>query len=49
MKIRPVDIWPIILLAMLIVGVLGAMITGDVRWLGLAVLPCIVFAKWMRV
>lgn len=49
MKIKPADIWLISLLAMLIVGVLGVAITGDARWLGLAVLPCIAFAKWMRI
>ena len=49
MKIKAVDIWPIILLTMLIVSIIGVFMTGDARWLGLGVLPCIVFAKWMRV
>ena len=49
MKIKAVDIWPIILLAMLIVIIIGVFMTGDARWLGLGVLPCIVFTKWMRI
>jgi hypothetical protein len=49
MKIKPVDLWPLLLLAMLIVALIGVAITGDARWLFLAVLPCIVFAKWLRI
>jgi hypothetical protein len=42
------DIWAIILIAMFIVSVLGVAVTGDARWLALAVIPGAVFAKWMR-
>jgi hypothetical protein len=49
MKIRPVDLWPLTLITMFIVGIFGAGITGDVRWLALAVIPGAIFAKWWRV
>jgi len=49
MKIKPADLWPIFLLALLIVSIIGVFMTGDARWLVLAVVPCIVFAKWMRI
>ncbi|SCB51759.1 hypothetical protein GA0061099_102140 [Bradyrhizobium yuanmingense] len=44
-----IDLWPIFLLALLIVAIIGAAMTGDARWLVLAVLPCWVIAKWFRV
>jgi hypothetical protein len=45
---KPIDLWPIILIAAFIVGILGAAITGDVRWLALSAIPGAIFAKWMR-
>lgn len=48
-NVKPVDIWPIFLLALFIVGIIGVAVTGDVRWLGLSVLPGIVFWRWMRI
>jgi hypothetical protein len=45
---KPADLWPLILITMFIVGIFGAGITGDARWLALAVIPGAIFAKWMR-
>lgn len=44
-----IDLWPIFLIALLIVAIIGVAMTGDARWLFLGVLPCIVFARWMRI
>jgi hypothetical protein len=44
-----INLWPILLLAAFIVGILGAAITGDVRWLALSVIPAAIFARWMKV
>jgi hypothetical protein len=46
---KPLDIYVIFLIALFVVGILGAAITGDVRWLALSVIPAAIFAKWMRV
>jgi len=46
---KPIDLWPIFLIALLIVSIIGVFMTGDARWLFLGVLPCIVFARWMRI
>jgi hypothetical protein len=46
---KPIDLWPLLLLAAFIVGILGAAITGDVRWLALSVIPAAIFARWMKV
>jgi hypothetical protein len=43
------DIWAIILIAMFLVGLIGVAITGDARWLALAVIPSAIFAKWLRI
>lgn len=42
------DLWPILLIAMFIVGIIGAAVTGDVRWVALCVIPGAIFAKWWR-
>jgi hypothetical protein len=44
-----INLWPILLLAAFIVGILGAAITGDVRCLALSVIPAAIFARWMKV
>jgi hypothetical protein len=45
---KPADLWPLLLLAAFVVGIIGVAITGDVRWLALSVIPAAIFAKWMR-
>lgn len=46
---KPFDIYVIVLIALFIVGIVGAAITGDVMWLALSVIPAAIFARWMRV
>jgi hypothetical protein len=46
---KPFDIYVIFLIALFVVGIVGAGITGDVRWLALSVIPAAIFARWMRV
>lgn len=43
------DLYVLVLIAAFVVGVLGAMITGNVWWLALSVIPGAIFTKWWRV
>ncbi len=46
---KPFDIWVLCLIAAFVVGILGAVITGNVFWLALSVVPGAIFARWMRI
>jgi hypothetical protein len=46
---KPFDLYVIFLIALLVVGIIGAVTTGNIWWLALSVIPAAIFAKWMRV
>lgn len=46
---RAQTVWALSLVAAFVVGILGAFMTGDVRYLALCVVPGAVFARWWRV
>jgi hypothetical protein len=46
---KPFDFYVIFLIALFVVGVIGAGMTGNIWWLALSVIPAAIFAKWMRV
>ncbi|WP_165435520.1 hypothetical protein [Bradyrhizobium sp. Leo121] len=39
----------LLLLAAFSFGLGGALVSGDVRWLGLCVIPGAIFSRWWRV
>jgi hypothetical protein len=46
---KPFDFYVIFLIALFVVGIIGAWMTGNIWWLALSVIPAAIFAKWMRI
>jgi hypothetical protein len=46
---KPFDIYVILLIALFVVGIIGAATTGNIWWLALSVIPAAIFARWMKV
>jgi hypothetical protein len=43
------DLYVIFLIALFVVGIIGAGMTGNIWWLALSVIPAAIFARWMKV